>query len=96
MEAKAQLKCSLADRRGKVLVSGNFSGVENEPPLGAQSGGPTISDPAEALSAAVVVAIEAFVNHPDFRNNLPAHTTASFSIPANQHRATPSATPTPG
>ncbi|HUY19096.1 MAG TPA: hypothetical protein VMV15_07705 [Candidatus Binataceae bacterium] len=96
MEATARLKCSLASWRGKVIESGSFTGVENEPPLGARSGRPIVSDPAEALSAAIGDAVNAFVNQQDFRQNLPAHTTASFNIPANEPRATPSATPTPG
>jgi hypothetical protein len=95
MEAKARLSCSLADRSGTVLLSGDFSGSDNEPPLGAAQGGPLISDPAEALSAAVADAVDAFANHPDFRRALPERRTASFDIPANAPRATSSATPTP-
>lgn len=95
MEAKARLSCSLADRSGTVLASGDFSGTENEPPLGAERGGPLISDPAEALSAAVADAVDTFVNQPDFRRFLPERRTASFNIPANEPRATSSATPTP-
>ncbi len=95
MEAKARLKCSLADRSGTVLLSGDFSGTENDPPLGAARGGPLISDPAEALSAAVSGAVDAFVNHPDFRRALPGRRTASFDLPAIASGATSSATPTP-
>jgi hypothetical protein len=96
MEAKARLKCSLAGWRGKVIESGTFTGFDNEPPVGARSGRPIVSDPAEALSAAVGNAVNTFLDQPDFRRDLPAHTAASFNIPANAPRATPSATPTPG
>jgi len=96
IEAKARLNCSLSDRSGTVLLKGEFSGTDNEPPLGAEARGePLLSDPAEALSAAVADAIDGFANHPDFRRVLPQRRTASFDIPANQPRATSSATPTP-
>lgn len=96
IEAKARLNCSLADRSGTVLLNSDFSGTDNEPPLGAEArGGPLLSDPAEALSAAVADAVDAFANHPDFRRVLPERRTASFDIPANEPRVTSSATPTP-
>ncbi len=93
MEAKARLQCVLGDRNGKVILSDSFSGNRNEPPLGEAAGRrPSVSDPGVALSAAIVDAIDAFTDHPDFRRVLPAKMTSS-EVPAGEPSDGTSATP---
>jgi hypothetical protein len=97
MKARARLKCTLKDREGKVIMSDQFSSVEMEPPLGeAGSGRPIISDPGDALSAAVSDAVDAFMNNPDFRRALPSTTASTdFPPPAPSVAASPSPSASP-
>jgi hypothetical protein len=95
MEANARLRCSLSDRLGTLLLSGEFSGSDSQPPLGASRGEQMLSDPGEALAAAISYAVDGFMNHPDFRRALPGSRTVDFNLPALSRDVTPSATPTP-
>jgi hypothetical protein len=94
MKAKARIRCTLADRDGKVILNDSFSSTRNEPPLGeaAQHHRRLINDPGEALSAAISDAVDDFTSHPDFRGVLPAKI-ASSDLPAIASSASPSATP---
>jgi hypothetical protein len=95
--AAARITCSLTNRQGQVLVNSDFAGTDNEPPVGDQHSRPVLSDPADALSAAVSYAADTFLSSPQFPGAAGGQRSAGGATASSTPAATasPTATATP-
>ncbi len=91
--ANARITCSLANRQGQILVNSDFTGTDNEPSVGNQHSRPVLSDPADALSAAVSYAVDTFLDSPQFPGAADGQRSAGG--PTAIASPTPSATASP-
>lgn len=76
MNAVVTAKFELRNREGRMLYSGEVSGIENEPPapVGKEVFLPLETEPSESVSVALSRAIGSLITEPGFRRALPLAT----------------------